>query len=146
MTAKDVAEYFLSLGAAEEEGDLITPLKIQKLVYYAQGFHLAIFNKALFRDPILAWFHGPVVRSLFEEYRQYGSGPIPTPENISNSFAEQQKELLKDVYRVYGQYSAWRLREMTHDEPPWKDTPRNQVISHDKLKAYFKTQLVEQAS
>jgi uncharacterized phage-associated protein len=143
-TAKDVAEYFLSLGAANEEGeDLISPLKIQKLVYYAQGFHLAMFGKKLFSEDILAWTHGPVVRSLFDRYKKYGSNAIPVPEEINvSAFSHEQKELLDDVYKVYGQFSAWRLRQMTHMEPPWKNTARDEVISPELMKSYFKTQLV----
>ncbi|WP_273039158.1 Panacea domain-containing protein [Iningainema tapete] len=56
---------------------------------------------------------------------------------------ERTRELLDEVYRVYGQFSAWKLRNMTHDEEPWKDAYEgNMIITHQDLKQYFKTQLV----
>ncbi len=65
----DVAEYFLSL-ADEEAGDFLSNLKLQKLVYYAQGFHLALFNRPLFMAAIHAWQHGPVVPELYHAYKK----------------------------------------------------------------------------
>src|SRR5260363_307462 len=56
----DVANYFLTL-VEEEVGDALSNLKIQKLVYYAQGFHLALFSRPLFENAIEAWTHGPVI-------------------------------------------------------------------------------------
>lgn len=144
ISAKIVAEYLLSL-SDPEEGDLVSHLKLQKLLYYAQGFNLAVFGKPLFDESILAWGHGPVVESVYQEYREHGSNPIPVPEDVDfDALPEDQRDLLDEVYSVCGQYSAWRLREMTHVEPPWRDTPRNEVISHKRLKAYFKTQVEEE--
>ncbi|WP_208932366.1 Panacea domain-containing protein [[Haemophilus] ducreyi] len=59
--------YFLSQCNSEENGDLISNLKIQKLVYYAQGFSLAINNKPLFSEKIQAWTHGPVTPELYNK-------------------------------------------------------------------------------
>lgn len=56
----DVAKYFLAQ-QDETAGDLISNLKLQKLIYYAQGFHLAISDRPLFPEPIKAWIHGPAV-------------------------------------------------------------------------------------
>lgn len=141
VTAKNVAEFFLSLSSPELD-DYISNLKLQKLLYYAQGFHIAIFEKPLFDDKIVAWEHGPVVESLYYEYKQNGSAAIPIPQEISTSmFSLEQIELLKEVYQIMGQFSAWKLRNMTHSESPWIDTPRNLEISHDKMKSYFISQI-----
>ncbi|OOF53559.1 Panacea domain-containing protein [Rodentibacter trehalosifermentans] len=143
LTCYKVAKYFLSL-CNEDSGDLISNLKLQKLVYYAQGFSLAINSRPLFNEKIQAWPHGPVVPDLYEEYKRYGSGALPTVNLDINfdDFSEEDKELLDDVYEVYGQFSAWKLRNMTHDEYPWKSTyqqGRSNEISHDKLRNYFIT-------
>ena len=144
LDCRDVAKYFLSQ-ADEEAGDSMTNLQLQKLLYYAQGFHLAIHNGPLFDEPIYAWAHGPVVRPVYQEYREYGAGTIPIPDDVDFSvFTSEQSKLLDDVYQSYGQFSGWRLREMTHDEPPWKDTPSNQQITRDQLQEYFKTQLSDE--
>jgi uncharacterized phage-associated protein len=143
-TASDVAKYFLTL-SEPEEGDQVSNLKLQKLVYYAQGFHLALYDAPLFRDDIQAWDHGPVVASLYHSYKEHGSGGIPVPSDFDASAAldEKERNLLDEVWNVYGQFSAWKLRNMTHEEPPWRDTPkgRGSVIDREALRAYFKTQV-----
>lgn len=77
-SVEDIANYFLSKG--EKFGKRsITPLKIQKLVYYAQGFYLALFNKPLFNEKIEAWQHGPVCRILYNKYKKYSYHIISEP-------------------------------------------------------------------
>ncbi|MGA9275210.1 MAG: type II toxin-antitoxin system antitoxin SocA domain-containing protein [Candidatus Cybelea sp.] len=136
--ALEVARFFLAM--ADEDDELLSPMKLQKLLYYAQGFHYAILGQRLFPEHVLAWEHGPVVREVWEEYRQHGGGGIVPPDDAPE-FESDTRGVLCDVWRVYGQFSAWRLREMTHDTPPWADTPRNQEISLDAMREYFATQL-----
>lgn len=140
LTGFNVAEYFLAQ-ADDEAGDLISNLKLQKLLYYAQGFFLAVYDEPLFNDTIEAWTHGPVVPSVYHTFKNYGSGGIGPPQNIDFSlYDDRTAALLDEVYAVYGQYSAWKLRNMTHEEPPWKNYVGS-VIPHSALKEYFKTQL-----
>lgn len=143
LTCQDVAKYFLAQ-IDEDAGDLISNLKLQKLVYYAQGFHLALYDEPLFNEPIEAWTHGPVVPELYHTYKEYGANPIPIPTDINFSCYEPRiRELLDDVYNVYGQFSAWKLRNMTHNESPWLEARAgNSIITHQSLKEYFKTQIV----
>ena len=143
LTAHQVAEYILSL-SDPDEGDIISNLKLQKLLYYAQGFHLALYGDPLFPEKIVAWNLGPVVPEVYHEYKTYGSNHIPPPDDINfEIYSEEIRELLKDVYTIFGQFSAWRLRQMTHDEPPWRDTPSENVISLKRMKEYFVTQLAD---
>jgi uncharacterized phage-associated protein len=143
LTVFNVADYFLSL-VNSEIGDNITNLKLQKLVYYAQGFHLAMYGEPLFAEEIEAWEHGPVVPALYKKYQKFGSGEIPMPIGIDFSiYSKEQMDLFHEVYNVYGQYSAWRLRDLTHEEPPWRSTKRTGVITLGKMKKYFDTQLVD---
>lgn len=142
LSCHDVAKYFLAQ-TDEDAGDLISNLKLQKLLYYAQGFHLALYDEPLFSEPIEAWTYGPVVPEIFHEYKSFGSDAIPIPENIDFSkFDEQTVELLDEVYSVYGQFSAWKLRNMTYNEEPWKDAQVGDIITCKSLKNYFKNQLV----
>jgi uncharacterized phage-associated protein len=143
----DVAKYFLSL-ADEDAGDLISNLKLQKLVYYAQGFHLALYNTELFSEEIEAWTHGPVVPALYAAYQEYGSDAIPIPTDVDfRIYDSQSRELLDEVYQVYGQFSAWKLRNMTRDEQPWRGVyDRDGAggdISKSAMRSFFKTQLIE---
>jgi len=141
-TCFDVARFFLSKSNAEA-GDTISNLKLQKLVYYAQGFTLAILDAPLFEEPIEAWEHGPVVRPLYDRYRIHEACAIPAedPHSADGCFSAQELEVLEEVYQVFGQFSAWKLRNLTHEEAPWLETPQNGVITHDALKTFFKTQL-----
>ena len=138
-----VTDYLLSL-SDPEVGDGISNLKLQKLLYYSQGFSLAINNRPLFRDAIEAWEHGPVVPNVYYKYKDYGSNNIPIPEGTDLSLVASNndiKEVIDEVYNVYGQFSAWKLRDMTHKEPPWNETPKGNVISLDKLRSYFSTMI-----
>jgi uncharacterized phage-associated protein len=141
LSAQDVANYFLAQ-VDEECGDSISNLKLQKLLYYAQGFNLAITGKPLFDEPIINWRHGPVVEDLYHTYKQCGSDPIPKPPKVNfDIYSAKVRELLDDVYEIFGQFSAWKLRNMTHEEPPCKNSPINNVISLEAMAEYFKTQL-----
>ena len=143
----DVAKYFLAQ-SNEDAGDLISNLKLQKLVYYAQGFSLALNDEPIFGEHIEAWMHGPVVPDLYQEYKSYGSNAIPPPADFTPAiFNRKELQLLEDVYAVYGQYSAWKLRQLTHSEQPWKDNycegVSSQRISLDEMQSYFKENLVK---
>ncbi len=144
ITCFNVADFFLNRAAKEEDGgEIISNLKLQKLVYYAQGFHLAIFGVPFFRESLEAWTHGPVVPDLYHAKKCFGDNGIPAnPEFDANIFTQEQLELLNEVYEVFGQFSAWKLRELTHQESPWlKNKKHNQQISQADLVEYFKTQL-----
>lgn len=142
MSAKaiDVANTFLRLNDPDS-GDLLTNLKIQKLVYYAQGFSLAITGEPLFDEKIEHWDHGPVVPDLYHALKNNGSSVIVAPDDYipSDHLSEEQINLIKEVQDVYGQFSAWKLRDMTHLEDPWMNTLSGQEITTDSLKTFFKT-------
>jgi len=140
----EVSGFILQLGKTNDnEGpDLITNLKMQKLVYYCQGFHLALYGKPLFPETIEAWEYGPVCPDLYQKLKLHKSEPLPVPtENYTEKFTDEELRFMAMVYGVYGQYSAWRLREITIQESPWKETPLYHVISHKKMKRYFNSQI-----
>lgn len=141
----NVADYFRAL-TDPLAGEVITHLKLQKLVYYAQGFHLALFNEPLFEERIEAWRHGPVVPELYHTLKEYKDEIIPPPEDFEadDVLTQPAQVLLDEVYSVYGQFSAWKLREMTHDEAPWRDADArgtNEEISHEALRQFFRTRI-----
>jgi uncharacterized phage-associated protein len=142
-SAQVVADFFLA-NVDEEAGDNISNLKLQKLLYYAQGFHVAMHGgEPLFTEPVLAWDHGPVVEPIYHQYKWYRWQGIDRPRNFDiNDYPPEVRELLGTIYRVYGQFSATRLEHITHNEPPWLNTSRNGVISLESLREFFST-LVE---
>ena len=143
INASNAAKYLLSL---DTEGDLTSNLKLQKLLYYAQGISLALRDAPLFEERIEAWEHGPVCPPVYGEYKTHGSNAIPAPVGFDPaSVPLDDRQVMNEVHTVYGQFSAWRLREMTHDEPPYKDYYRpgirGIVIPQSALKAYFATRI-----
>lgn len=143
LTCFDVADYFLA-HCDEESGDLITNLKLQKLAYYAQGFSLALLGKPLFNEKVEAWMHGPVVPELYHVFKAHGNNGLPIPEEIDlTKYSEDERELLDEVYKVYGQFSAWKLRNMSHEEAPWQQTyvegEASKEITNDVMGEFFKT-------
>jgi uncharacterized phage-associated protein len=114
----DVAQYFIKR-VDRESGDVISPLKLQKLVYYAQAWSLVLKDKPIFLDEIEAWVHGPVVHRVWEAYKDYRYESIPEPEEPLPNFTDEQLEVLDEVWEAYGELSAKRLESLTHSEPPW---------------------------
>lgn len=140
--ALDIANKILAKAFCSDLEELISNMKLQKLLYYQQGFHLAYFGTPLFNEEIEAWMYGPVVPYIYEHFRpndnrgiEY-SGPVIT-------LSSEEESLFNEVHRVYGKYSAIGLMEMTHNEMPWKSTPVKvgSVISKDKMKVFFKKRL-----
>lgn len=140
-TSFKIAEWFLyynNLIMNDSDADMITNLKLQKLLYYAQGCFLALKDEPLFDDPIVAWEHGPVVENVYHKYKVNGSNGIVFEGDFDNTIEKEDEEILKEVYDVFAKYSAWGLRNMTHNETPWKETKKNAEISTESIKKYFK--------
>lgn len=141
--ARNVADCFLYLDGQQDGSTGVSNLKLQKLTYYAQGFHCAIFGTPLFDESIEAWAHGPVVPDLYHTFKCYGSAPIPAPEHFDeNCLSESEFEVIEEVFSVFGQYAAWKLRDMTHEELPWINHEKNaSPIPVTELREYFLTRI-----
>lgn len=129
------------------QGETISNLKLQKILYYLQGFFIAVFDSKLFEEPIEAWQYGPVVKNAYYHFKPFGSSSISlTGDETIIDLTKEETELFQQVMEEYGQFSAIKLMNMTHEESPWKKTfneePQGE-ISYERLKEYFKTQIVE---
>ena len=114
-SASQVADFFIGT-----VGDA-THLKIQKLCYYSQGFHLALSGQPLFEDALEAWQHGPVVRSQYQRFRGSGSGILqPTRTVTLSCFEAAARPALQTVLLEKGHKTGWQLRNESHDEDPWR--------------------------
>lgn len=138
VTATQVAKYFLAL-QDEDAGDLISHLKLQKLLYYAQGLYLAMTGTPLFPERIEAWQHGPVVPDIYHAFKGWGGNPIPVEQGNARGIRDEAiVDFLNEVYDVFGQYSAWKLRNMTHQEAPYQEAEDSQgEISRASLQRFF---------
>lgn len=129
------------------QGETISNLKLQKLLYYLQGFFIAIFDKKLFEEPIEAWQYGPVVRDAYFHFKDFGPNSI-TLQNDTEiiELTKAENTVFTEVMEEYGQFSAVKLMNMTHEELPWRKTfsenPQGE-ITYALLQEYFKTQITE---
>lgn len=125
-----------------EHGDTLSNLKLQKLLYYMQGFHLAFFDTPFFNESIEAWTYGPVVPVVFQEFKKYKKRSI-NPDNYHDDLVltYDEQQMFDMVYSEYNRYSAVALMNMTHTEGPWKDHGIGDVITNEELRAFFLTQI-----
>ena len=125
-----------------EHGDTLSNLKLQKLLYYMQGFHLAFFDEPFFNESIEAWTYGPVVPVVFQEFKKYKKDSI-NPDNYHDDLVltDDEQQMFDMVYSEYNRYSAVALMNMTHTEGPWKNHGMGDVITNEELRAFFLTQI-----
>ena len=129
-TPQHIANYFL--GRGDSDGIPISPLKLIKLVYIGYGWNIALTGEKLFNEPIEAWQHGPVIESLYHEFKHFKNGPIDkwaetfdfeTSEATIPVVPKSDKDtilILSKVWAAYSRFSAWALRNKTHEEGgPW---------------------------
>lgn len=131
-----VLRFPLALG---EEAELVTPQKLQKLLYLCQGFHLAKLQRPLFAEDFEAWPQGPVLPSVHRRFAAHGVSGIELPEGcIEPGSVERPTEaVLEEVLEEYSRYSSWGLREMLRAEGPWLEAVKPSVIQKDRIKHYF---------
>lgn len=132
-TPQDVANFFLDKG--DEAGLPISAMKLQKLVYIAYGWYLALTGERLFDEDIEAWQHGPVIPSLYHEFKRFRGNPIEGRASLydfdSNDLRipgidegdEDTLSILQRVWEIYHPFDGWALRGKTHQP----DTPWSQV-------------------
>jgi uncharacterized phage-associated protein len=134
-----VAKYLIAR-SEEVTGERICNLKLQKLLYYAQGFTLAIRDQSLFPSDLEAWNHGPVVCSVRDMFKR-GSSPIdPEPGFDDGGYLPENRELLNALLATYGKLPALRLMGLTHAEPPWLEAyniGQNTAIDITTMKDFF---------
>ena len=141
--ANDVANLFLYW--ANRDGDLLSNLKLQKLIYYAQAWYLATHKKPLFADEIEAWELGPVIPHLYKRFKKFKYNPVRYAHTGDEEkvFTKKELKFLEDFYLDFINYSAHTLVSATHNEPPWKETPINGIISKGSMQKYYSSLLKE---
>jgi len=132
-TARAVAEWVLWLAA--QKGRKLSPMQLQKLLYYAQGYSLGMTGEALFGDAIEAWTHGPVVPDVYRLYKRYAGNIITPPGNAE--IPDEILGIIDVVVSEKSELSAAILRNDTHDEDPYKTTNQGEEITTQELEAFF---------
>lgn len=130
----------------------VTPLMLQKLLYYIQGIHLARYNRPIFEENCEAWVHGPVYRNVYVLFKDFKFNPIDDvrfslmdhPAEILNA---DEKSVILGVLDAFGRYGGKALESITHEEAPWKAAREGylenehcrEVISMGQMENYFKS-------
>lgn len=140
-----VANWFVSNLSDLEAGEVVTHLQVQKLLYFAQAWHLMVLGRPLFAEDMQAWPHGPVVPSVWREFKGYGWKPI-APGGSSEGIEKDSLNVLEQVRDSYGSFTAKKLEAMTHAERPWIEgrgarAPEERcedLISKESILGYYK--------
>lgn len=133
----------------------MSPKKLQKMLYYAQAWTVTLLNDSneeiknyLFDDKFEAWVHGPVIPSVYQEYKSYGYEKIPMV-NEEFKFTQEIEDVLNQVLDVYGHYNGNELENITHQEKPWASARKdyhpleicNNVITKKSMYDYYINQI-----
>ena len=140
----EVCRHVINYSNEQDYG--ISNLKLQKVLYFIQAYFLIdkTKNAPCFDDKIEAWNFGPVVPTAYHEYKQYGSGDIPTIESyvlfVTDVITDEDKNRINKVVDKFSGYSATDLVALTHRQSPWMNAYapyRNNEITLDAVKEYF---------
>src|SRR5258707_10881642 len=141
-----IANYFIQKSI--ETGGVMTPMKLIKLVYISHGWYLALTGKPLLEETVQAWQYGPVVPSIYHEFKNYGKSPITT---LSFDFTTLKYPLPSDpeiikfldkIWAVYGIYDGLQLSALTHQaNTPW-DITWNQIGGKDRKEVPIGNELI----
>ncbi len=146
-----VSNYFIAL--SNSTGNLISNLKLQKLMYYAQAWYLALYGVRLFDADFEAWIHGPVLPSLYRDYKRFGWKAIEREDLDESSIGQLEREFgievtqfLNEIVEEYFGLSAYELERLTHKEDPWlmaraglsADEACDRIISDESMRDFYK--------
>lgn len=135
-----------------EKAQEITPLALQKMLYYIQGIYMVNYKKPLYEEDCMAWVHGPVYESVYEMFKTFKYNPIDDNRFVMfkkrfEILTEEEKEVIDLIIDTFGMYSGKTLESITHNEEPWKKAregymplePSNVVIEKDSIMKYFES-------
>lgn len=135
--ALDVAKYIVT------KHDFISNLGLQKLLYFIQAEFLISTGNPCFDDPIEAWAFGPVIPSVYKEYKIYGGGSIyaSKKDNAANHLIlDYDKKIIDDVVSHLIKYPAAVLTDVTLHQTPWIQSyqkGKQNIISNELIKEFF---------
>jgi uncharacterized phage-associated protein len=144
ISASTLAKHVLA--RMEARGQTVNNLKLQKLLYYTQAWHLALRGQPVFYEQIEAWAKGPVVPVIFQQYKHFGYLSIRnTPAAELGTLPPGVSTHLDEVLDAYALYSGVDLSTMTHMEDPWNNARQGlsptdsscRVITHEAMRRYY---------
>lgn len=143
-SAEDISNWILNKNLENRRNGKetvgITNLKLQKLLYYASGIYFLYKKCNLIKEDFVAWKHGPVIKQVYYRYNSNGAKEIQHNRKSKTDIDNETQKILEKMYSKYSKYTAEELRNMTHQERPWKKTSRNKIIEKDLIKDYFENE------
>ena len=150
----DVVADYMILKGDKPNGEPLTQLGLQKLVYLCQGWHLALTDEILFSEDIYAYKHGPVVKELRQRFRFCADGPLPqtTLYDAEHVLSSGTRHIIDTVWSRYARMPTSGLVNLTHKPgSPWSQIWENTapedrdhlLIPVDIIRNYFKAELAE---
>lgn len=134
--AQNIAIYVIQY--ASNKGQVITNLKLQKILYYIQGYFFKEYGTAAFNEEIRNWTYGPVVPVVYYNYCGFGSEPIyENNEQTLQFLSNDHKKLLNKVINACLNFTSFKLVEKTHSEAPWKNSSWSELIPDKLINNYF---------
>lgn len=134
MEKLHIAQYLVNRFGNEPGG--VTPLKLQKLLYYVKAWGLVADHNLVPDASFEKWPYGPVDPVVYKVYKAYGRAPIPFMENVPQPRGKQ-RQLIDFIGTCYAQFDAITLSAMTHKEDPWQVTPSGEIIPEQLMKSYY---------
>lgn len=136
MKVLDLAEYVIRHASEKEKA--ITNLKLQKTLYYLQGYSLRVFDEPAFDSDIRNWQYGPVAPTAYFAYSSYGAFSLEENDEIVIEQPSKDKmKLFNKVIDACLKIPARTLVQMTHNEEPWKNTRPNEEITQEAITRFF---------
>jgi len=139
--SESLAQYILWLA----RNSSITPMQLLKLAYISHGWMLGLHGKPLINESAEAWQYGPVIPSIYHKYKKFGGRAITeVPNKEPNNLTDEEKDLIGQVWNIYGKYTGLQLSALTHKaDTPWGTTRRlvgpGAAISNDLIEDHYRT-------
>ena len=114
----------------------VTPKGLQKLLYYIQLFSMRFLENPAFVSSCKKWEHGPVFGKIYHQFKEHGYNVIKTDETLELKVDNELLEIINEVIKSFGCYSANVLEKFTHQEKPWIETAENEIIEKDLMKEF----------
>ncbi len=141
----------VSIAYIFEQMQEVTPLALQKILYYIEGIYMVLFDRVLFDENCCAWQHGPVYEEVYYLFKDFKYNPIDDDRFVlfrgkSGNLSYDEKQVIDLVIKTMGNYSGKVLETITHNEKPWLNAREgynvnqrsNVIISKDEIYLYFK--------
>lgn len=128
----------------------VTPLMLQKLLYFIQGIYSALYGKPIFEEDCRAWVHGPVYPEVYELFRDFKYNPIDDArfallEGTEEALTDDERRVVDLVLNTFGIYGGKVLERITHNEEPWMEArkgygdgiPSSELLPKERIMNYY---------